>query len=186
MNSKNEMEIIDRIIKSLRDYALGDIRKSIELTGEKNMHIGSFILCSCFIDQVSAFYYGMKVLKIRKEKNNETIYDFNVGKRFVQFCNDYLKKVNDKYNSAQLYNDFRCKIVHNYSLGKNSFALGRLGSGNHLEKNKSGATLLLIETFYDDIKIAFENWCKDLFEDELIKKNAVDWFNLFKIYELIA
>ena len=29
MNSKNEMEIIDRIIKSLRDYTLGDIRNQL-------------------------------------------------------------------------------------------------------------------------------------------------------------
>jgi hypothetical protein len=155
MDTNTESAIISRIIISLRDYALGDIKKSIELTGEKNMHIGSFILWSCSIDQVSAFYYGMKVLKTRTGKNNETIYDFKVGERFVQFCNDYLKKVNDKYNSEQLYNDFRCKIVHNYSSGKNSFALGRLGSGNHLEKNKSGATFLLIETFYEEINFDF-------------------------------
>ena len=58
MHPQDEIAIIERIIKSLKDYALGDIRKSIELTGENNMHIGSFILCSCFIGQVSAFYYG--------------------------------------------------------------------------------------------------------------------------------
>jgi hypothetical protein len=185
MIKQQEINTINRIINSLKDYALGDIRKSINLTGENNMHIGSFILCSCFIDQVSAFYYGMKTLKILRGKNNDPIYVFNVKQRFEQFCDDYLKKINTKYNSNHLYNDFRCKIVHNYSSGRNSFALGRIGSGNHLEKLNSGAVLLLVETFYDDIKKAFEKWCDDLFTKEEIRKNAIEWFDLFKIYELI-
>jgi hypothetical protein len=176
---ENEKSIIERIIKSLGGYALGDIRKSIKLVNENNMHIGSFILCSCFIDQVSAFYYGTIALKTGK--NGEPI--FNVRKRFIKFCDDYLKKIDQRYNSEHLYNDFRCKIVHNYSSGKNSFALGRIGSGAHLSELRSNEILLIIEDFYNHIVIAFEEWHNDLYSKKEVRKNAVDWFNLFGIYE---
>src|SRR6266487_1038066 len=147
MIKQQEIATINRITQSLGGYVLGDIRKSINLTGENNMHIGSFILCSCFIDQVSAFYYGIKTLKIRRGKNDDPIYDFNVKQRFEKFCDDYLVKINNKYNS------------------------------NHLEKLNSGTVLLLIETFYDDIKKAFEEWCDDLLTKEEIRKNAIEWFD---------
>ena len=96
MKIMNEDEIIDQIEFSLRNYDLRDIK----LISKQDTVIASFILCSCFIEHLCTFRYGMtKVLNWEEFRN---------------FVNEYL----NKYDHNKLRNDLRNKLVHNYSLGE--------------------------------------------------------------------
>ena len=48
-----EKQIIDTIFHSLETYALGDIK----FLQENKKPIAAFILCTCFIEQISHFVY---------------------------------------------------------------------------------------------------------------------------------
>ncbi|HVX50697.1 MAG TPA: hypothetical protein VHB48_11100 [Chitinophagaceae bacterium] len=162
-------EKINKIITCLRVYALGDIHKTIPLDAQ----LASFILCSCFIDQVAAFHTGIK--QFAPPKN------YNIKKRFINFCNDYLTKINLNYNSEELYDYFRCGIVHSYT-GEKKFALGRYGDGLHLSTTINGRTLLILEDFLADIELAFDHWCADIQVAGLLRDSAVGWFDYKGIY----
>ena len=88
-------QIIDQIVHSFSKYNLRDIQEINN--NELDFTIAEFILCSCLIDQLSGFRYNTD----------------KVGKRYKQFVKDYLPN----YNSDELYDDLRNKLVHNYSVG---------------------------------------------------------------------
>src|SRR5689334_13470630 len=90
----NDDQKIKTIIDSLRNFALRDIIV-INQFADPEFPIAVFILCSCFIDQVSGFRYNNK----------------QVACRYQQFINDYMPK----YDAEKMYKDIRCKLVHNYS-----------------------------------------------------------------------
>ena len=65
--SPNEIEGIDRITTALRDYALGDIKKV--MVGDNVL--ATFILCSCFIEQLATYRYGTHKTSLpNKQKRN--------------------------------------------------------------------------------------------------------------------
>ena len=122
-------QIIDEIIHSFLRYNLRDIE---EINKHENLEytIAEFILCSCFIDQVSGFRYNTD----------------KVGKRYRQFVKDYLPN----YSPDGLYEDLRNKLVHNYSLGL-FYSLTRKAPHLHLQ-SKNGLTHLNLENFIEDLK----------------------------------
>jgi len=155
-------EIITQIIHSFSNYNLRDIKEinnnQLEFT------IAEFILCSCFIDQVSGFRY-----------NND-----KVGKRYRQFIKDYLPN----YDPDNLYNDLRNKLVHNYSVG-GYYGLTRRSPQLHLKKVKN-IIFLNLETFISDLEDALRKFASELKNDKTIRGNALKWFSVNKILTQIS
>jgi hypothetical protein len=146
--SENEIEGIDRITIALRDYALGDIKKI--MTG--NNVLASFILCSCFIEQVATYRYGTP----------------NVGHpEFRQFIDDYLVG----YDSQKLRADLRNKLVHNYSLGE-TYSLTMQSRDAHLRKATNGSIILNLENFVDDLEQALHRFLNQLVTEPTVRKLA--------------
>ena len=110
------------------------MRDIVEINNNEKLEftIAEFILCSCFIDQLSGFRYNTD----------------RVGKRYRQFVKEYLPQ----YNSDELYEDLRNKLVHNYSVGS-FYSLARKAPQLHLQK-VNGVTHLNLENFILDLKTA--------------------------------
>ncbi len=161
MNNKiianNDDEIIENIIHSFTNYNIRDI---IQINNyEHNFVIAEFILCSCLIDQLSGFRYNEKVVK----------------KRYINFIDDYLPQ----YRSISLYKDIRCKLVHNYSVGK-FYGITSNNNKKHLKK-ESNLTILNLENFIEDLVTALEKYTKELKSNEIIRENALKWYKVNKI-----
>jgi hypothetical protein len=147
--------IVTGIIKAFKGLALRDIK----IIGEQDTLMASFILCSCFIDQLSGFRY------------NST----SVSSRYADFVNEYLPK----YDGEKLYKDLRCKLVHNYSLG-DSYVLIRNRKDLHLTP-LGVSQFINIENFIEELESAFALYESDLNTKEDIRSKAVEFFEDIKI-----
>jgi len=150
-------EIIDQIIFSFTRYNLRDIQEINN--NELEFTIAEFILCSCFIDQISGFRYNTD----------------KVGKRYQQFVKDYLPR----YNADELYDDLRNKLVHNYSIGSH-YRLMRRNMHRHLQE-ESGNIFLNLEDFIADMRDATDKYFFELRNDMNIRRNTIYWFQQHKI-----
>jgi hypothetical protein len=159
----NDEQIIEQIIKSFSQFNLRDI---IEINNHEKLEftIAEFVLCSCLIDQLSGFRYNTD----------------KVGKRYRQFVKDYLPK----YNSDELYEDLRNKLVHNYSVGS-FYGLTRKAPHLHLQK-VDGVTHLNLEDFITDLKAALDKYVYELTNDNEIRRKALCWFTEYKIIGLTS
>lgn len=156
----NNDTIIAKIETSFRLYNLGDIKK----ISMGNHVIASFILCSCFIEQISGYRYA---------RSNNT--------SFINFVKEYMPQ----YNPKKLRDDLRNRLVHNYSIGS-CFALIQRHPEFHLKpsiQNTLDQKYLNLENFIEDIEIAFNKFIKDLKENDAIKNNAINWFMVHKVLE---
>lgn len=153
--------IIDHIINSLRNFALNDIKKVI--AADKNTVLASFILCSCFIEQVSGFRYGKVSHKTGKAM-------------FEDFVKDYMPP---HYNPKQLREDLRNKLVHNYSLG-NTYSLVEKRADLHLTP-LGNRIIINIENFLQELEEAFNKYINHLKQDNTIKEYALKWYEKHKI-----
>jgi hypothetical protein len=150
-------QIIDQIVHSFIRFNLRDIQEIYN--NEKEFTIAEFILCSCLIDQVSGFRYNMD----------------KVGKRYRQFVKEYLPR----YNSDELYNDLRNKLVHNYSIGSR-YRLTSKAMHLHLQE-VDGNIYLNLSDFIADIRSALDQYFSQLKNDKVIRQNAISWFQQHKI-----
>ena len=152
---------LKQIESTLRDLAFADILKLTEL----ELVIPSFILCSCFIEQISIFRFGCTEIT-----NSE----------FLQFVKEYLPA----YDGESLRKDLRNRVVHNYSLGE-TYILTNKNPQGHLGKFKSPSEDILkividLESFVADLGKALDKFCIQLKTDPQIRGNALD--ALSKIY----
>ena len=134
-----EDAIISQIEHSLREYDLRDIK----LISKQNTVIASFILCSCFIEHLCTFRYGMIKDVGRKE--------------FGDFVKEYLIK----YDAEKLRTDLRNRLVHNYSLGE-SYVLVMGYPNLHLQDYGQNQKFLNLENFINDLEDAFEKYINEL------------------------
>jgi hypothetical protein len=125
-------EIINQIIYSFLKFNFRDIQDIYN--NEKEFTIAEFILCSCLIDQISGFRYNTD----------------RVGKRYRQFVKEYLPQ----YNSDELYEDLRNKLVHNYSIGSH-YRLTSKAMHLHLQQ-VNGNIYLNLSDFIADIGSALD------------------------------
>ena len=162
MTKEEENSILDQIRLSLKEYAFGDIKKS----REKEMLIASFILCFCFIGQLSAYRY----FKDRIENN-----DF---KKFKAFLKVYFNSAYEQH-ADELYVDLRSKLVHNYS-ANGKFSLSDDAKEWHLT-NQKGKIFLNIDVFISDIEFALVKYLSDLDGDTSIRQIAIKHHKNWKI-----
>jgi len=123
------------IIHSLEHYALGDIRHN------RSKPIAAFILCMCFINQLSSFRY--KLLR-------------NANKRPEDFINDYMKE----YSGLDLYDMFRHSLIHNYS-SQGKFDIDNRGNEDVPYANKNGRIYINTNVFIECLERAFVNVVTD-------------------------
>lgn len=161
-------QIIDHIENSLRNHNLSDIKE----VSKSNMVIASFILCSCFIEQVSGFRYA-----VAKKQSGKLM--------FEKFVKDYLQKYDSRYNPEKLRTDLRNKLVHNYSIG-DSYSLTMRSSNSHFQLDPNGRVKLNLENFLNDLEKAFNLWTSELRNVPEVKQNALKWYTKHNILAQIA
>lgn len=125
------------IRSTLANMALGDIKRAAD--GKAKM--GAFILASCFIDCLAGFKYGRKTR----------------GRDYQSFVKAYLPG----YDAVKLYEDLRCKLVHNYTAGADYWFVDGKSSW-HL-KRINYKTCINLEDFVSDVENAM---CRLLTEIE--------------------
>lgn len=150
MNAE-ESKIFEEIKKSLRDIALDDIKKSY---AAKSI-MGTFILCSCFIDAMAGFRYGQDGR-------------LKLGKMYRTFVEEYLKD----YDKVSLYYDLRCQLVHNYSESK-SYKFIHDKSEFHLGEAGENKTYINLENFIADLERAVNKLFEDIENSPAAMGNAM-------------
>lgn len=157
-----EDEIINQIEHSLRNYDLRDIK----LISKQDTVIASFILCSCFIEHLCTFRYGMPK---------------QIGwEEFSNLVKEYLPK----YDAEKLREDLRNKLVHHYSLGE-TYGLVMGYPNLHLQNKAPNQKLLNLENFINDLEDAFNSYITDLRNNKgNLRQLAVNAFEKVKIIGL--
>lgn len=106
----------------------------------------AFIYMSCAIDYLAGFWHG------RKNRTDQQDYKEFVDKYFP-LNNDGSKR----YDANALYEDLRCDLVHNLTVGK-TYVLTHGESEKHLKKTLTGQTVLNAESFEADLRLSKENY----------------------------
>jgi hypothetical protein len=157
--TRSEQEIVEQVILSLGTYNLGDIRA----IRETKKNIATFILCSCFIDQVSRYRY----------------YDVSTDReRFKLFADNYLP--NFKGKGEQLYYSLRSALVHNYST-KSMYVLEWENRSLHLTYTEDGRQYIDIDEFIEELEAAFNKYTNELIADPKLQKGAIDHQKVYPI-----
>ena len=140
LSDKEKDKIIEDVIKAFGCYALGDIKYTA-----KKKPLAAFILCTCFIDQISGFVYC-------STKNDR-------AERFItQFM--------PQYGGMNIYKSLRNKLVHNYSTeGYYRLSYDKPKKSKQVSQNLK---LLNLHKFIQDIETAFGE-----VENELNKKSSI-------------
>ncbi len=129
---------LNKIKQALYDMAFLDIKRASG-GGSK---MGAFILASCFIEYMAGFVVG------RATRREDYI--------------DFVKNNLPSYNATKLYEDLRCKLVHNYSEG-GSFLFVDGKPDLHLKKEQTtGKTFINLENFIDDLELALNKLLQDI------------------------
>jgi len=147
---KTEDEIIKEIIEAFEDFALGDIEHNVD-----KKPIAAFILCSCLIDQLAAFRYN------EPDEKNRVLY-----KRFID---DYMSH----YKPLNLYVNLRCKLVHNYTVGKHIQLTSEEAPYENLGLGRN-INVLTAKMMYNELKIVFDKIKSELLTvDSETRKNSI-------------
>ena len=132
----------NKIKKALYDMAFLDIKRASD-GGSK---MGAFILGSCFIEYMAGFVAG--------EKTTKTDY--------INFVKNYLPSY---YNATKIYEDLRCKLVHNYSEG-GTFLFVDAKPNLHLKKElKTGKMIINLENFISELEVGLNKLLNEIHND---------------------
>jgi len=159
--TEQEDDIIFEILHSFEKYNLRDIKEINSKKQELEFTIAVFILCSCFIDQLSGFRYATDRVKYR----------------FIKFVREYLPQ----YDAEELNNDLRNKLVHNYSLGRYYALTKHKPQGDF---KLSSYKILNLEDFITDLENCLNRYKGELNIDHQIRKNALEWYEKHNIIKL--
>ncbi|HNY35974.1 MAG TPA: hypothetical protein PLD14_01720 [Candidatus Pacearchaeota archaeon] len=145
----SKQEIIKRITLSIKEMALGDVKRA--MIGKSKM--GSIILGSCLMDCLATFYYG----------------NCSTGKNYRSFVDKFLPQ----YDSRNFYEDLRCKLVHDYSEG-GSYVFKDNKPIEHLKKyKKSNKIIINLENFVEELEKIVDDYLKLITNDDVAYKNAL-------------
>lgn len=158
-----EDQIIKTIFQTLETYALGDIK----FLQESKKPIAAFILCTCFIEQVSHFVYGPN------GRNKD---------KAIDFINEYLNEGKAiKYSAIELVDILRNKLVHNYSLSDKRnpnikrYALNYDNPQTHLH-TENNVTYVNIDCFVKDIEAALQLFKERIQKEASLVHNTVSQY----------
>ncbi|MEP7254930.1 MAG: hypothetical protein ABI666_04090 [Ferruginibacter sp.] len=144
ISEEQQQESLKAIITAFGTYALGDIKYTA-----KKKPIAAFILCVCFIDQISTFLFGRNKF------------------------NDFILKFMPTYEAMDLYSTLRNGLVHNYSTkGYYGLTYNKLKSR---KENNQNLRSLNLHRFIDDIENAFRDIEVELLRNGEIRNHAINW-----------
>jgi hypothetical protein len=154
--------LISQIIHSFKEYNLRDIKKIGQLADDKNLDfvLAEFTLCTCLIDQLSGFRYNRESVK----------------SRFIEFVKEYLKG----YDSKELYEDLRNRIIHNYSVGK-IYQVTRRKSQNQ-SAIPTNTKRLYLDIFINNLENAMTLFFHQLKTDKHIRNNSIEWYKKYNVF----
>jgi hypothetical protein len=148
--SVGDDKIINEIIEAFGTFALGDIEYNVQ-----RKPVAAFILCSCLIDQLATFRYNEPTEK------NRVIY-----KRFID---DYMPH----FRPLNLYVNLRCKLVHNYTVGKHIRLTNEEAPYENLGLGKN-VNVLTAAMMYKELKRVFDEIAIELMDTaSQVRKNAI-------------
>ncbi len=156
------------LIKILDESFLGVALEDLKRASDSNTNLAVFILGVCFIDSLAGFSYGKKEINDKQD-----------GVRFKKFVEKYLKK----FNKDELWNA-RSGLLHSYSAKGYNFVNKKQEYHNKINgENK----IINDENFLEDLKLAYENFKKDILKDDIVFQNVQIRYKslgLMKITEL--
>jgi len=134
-----------------------------DIINSKKTHFPAFILLAVAIDMLSNMRYSYTCSTCGLEQK--------LGDKYARFIDSYFpeKYKNIKRLSKMLYHDFRCEILHSYSLRK--FDIGQHHNCCHLQKTKEKKIYLKSSEIYKDLISAYEKYKSELIGDN--KKDEV-------------
>jgi len=151
---------IEKIIKSLTDFALRDLK----FIRDQDVLLVTFLAASCFIDVLGGIMAGKRA----------------TGKTYRRFIKKYLTQ----YDTHNLYEDLRCALAHNYSVGRN-YSLIRQNSAVHLKTTTESKIVINVEDFVNEVEAGFHQFVSDLRSDRETGENATAWSRKYRIIELM-
>lgn len=128
---------------------------SMKFDNSKGTPLSAYLLLSCAIDIVAGFYEG----RDPKKRDND------IGEQYRKYVGKYMKN----YNPQILYKDLRCGLTHNFIIG-NILGLTHNHPELHNKRDIDGRVIKNFESFFDDFKIGFEQYFKDLDQDDDLQR----------------
>ncbi|MES1226376.1 MAG: hypothetical protein ABUT20_63460 [Bacteroidota bacterium] len=137
-----EDEIISDIINSFEKFGLADIQHNIDRP------IAAYILCICFIDQLSSYAYPIET---RQKKRAEA----------------FISRYVSDYDGVGLYKKFRDSIIHNYSPQDSEDAFALTVGGISTPYHKENDTIIINTTFLiNGVTKGFDVFKRDLLDEK--------------------
>ena len=125
---------------------VGEIQKAME----HELGAAAYILLSCAIDLLASLWQGRDTS----------------AKIYKKFINKFF----GNYDGASLYEDLRCGLVHNYTLGeKLIMCWGE--SDIHMTQTPEGQTVINLEQFFEDFQQAKNRYIAELRQDQQLQDN---------------
>jgi hypothetical protein len=148
----------DKVKQKYETWVLGSINQTYEAT--KNLEGGStplaaFILISCAIDFLAGFMCGVTSFQPKPGESS---------KNYKAFVTKYLPQ----YDPGDVYNNIRCRLAHNYTIGGN-VGLTHLHPELHDPKGSKGRKIINFENFFADFRAAANEYFNDLATDSHLR-----------------
>lgn len=149
---------IDAVKERYASWVLGSINQTYEATKdaqEGSTPLAAFILVSCAIDFLAGFMCGITSFTPKPGESS---------KNYKAFVARYLPQ----YDPGDVYNNIRCRLAHNYSIGGN-VGLTHLHPELHDPKGIKGRTIINFEDFRADFQKAADKYFNDLASDSQLQ-----------------
>lgn len=120
--------------------------------------LAGFILMTCAIDYLAGFYWGQST-----KQNSKKAYTQFVGKYFPS-C----------YDPEELYDSLRNGLVHMFTIKNKTYSLIHNRSNLHLQADKHGQTILNAQDFFNDLKVAKDQYFVDVVHQQGLLDKLID------------
>ncbi|OGY40364.1 MAG: hypothetical protein A2570_03760 [Candidatus Brennerbacteria bacterium RIFOXYD1_FULL_41_16] len=157
--SDDEVKIF--IKKKFDTWIIQSIEQTLVATrdpsGNKTSPLVAYLLLSCAIDIIAGFYGG---------RDTDTPPPGAIGKQYKDFVKAYMPS----YDENELYTDLRCKLTHNFTLGK-TLNLTNGKPDSHGLKDGDGREIKNFENVLNDFKAGVNKYFEDLLTKKELQEN---------------
>ncbi len=149
---------IDRVEAKYKTWVLGSIKRTYEATKDEqegSTPLAAFILVSCAIDFLAGFMCGITSFSPQPGESSTN---------YKAFVTKYLPQ----YDPVDVYNNIRCRLAHNYSIG-GEVALTHRNPAAHDPSGTKGRKIINFENFFTDFQEAASAYFKELATDSALQ-----------------
>lgn len=139
--------------KQSENFIFSDIQREIDIA-KSGKHAGNF-LCALGLMCYTEFAGGLirNTFKIGESKKNFNYFFRYMGKKYKELLK----------NDSSIYKFLRCGLAHEYYVKKNCIIyMPGLRSETGIRLDKCGVYRLYIGKYFEDFKMAFERFEKDI------------------------